>query len=259
MGASHDNVVSDEPIYDKIGSGYATRRKPDPDIFRSIEKALSICTSVLNVGAGTGSYEPPTCTLAVEPSQEMINQRPRSSARCIRAAAERLPIEDNSFDGALASLTIHHWKDIQAGLAEMRRVARKRIVLFTWDPEFESDFWLTRDYVPGILELDRSRFPTMLQLGSLLQNFEVQIIPIPAQCEDGFVGSFWKRPKAYLDPEVQRTNSAMALLDAEQLGKGLRRLRHDLLTGIWYDRNSNLADLNELDLGYRLVICDLNR
>jgi SAM-dependent methyltransferase len=246
-------------IYDKIGIGYTSCRRSDPDIFRQIEKAFSSCATVLNVGAGAGSYEPSTCTLAVEPSQEMIHQRSGSAARCIRAAAERLPLEDKSFDGALASLTIHHWKDVQAGLAEMRRVARKRIVLFTWEPEFESDFWLTRDYLPVILQLDRPRFPTMRQLEAMLQHIEVQIVPISAQCQDGFLGSFWKRPEAYLDPEVQRTNSAMAQLDPEQLRDGLRRLRHDLLTGVWADRNSNLAGLNELDLGYRLVVCDLSQ
>jgi ubiquinone/menaquinone biosynthesis C-methylase UbiE len=189
----------------------------------------------------------------------MINQRPRGAARCIRAAAERLPLEDKSFDGALASLTIHHWKDIQAGLAEMRRVARKRIVLFTWDPEFESDFWLTRDYFPAILQLDRPRFPTMRRLDAILQNIEVQIVPISAQCQDGFIGSFWKRPEAFLDPEVQRTNSAMAQLDPEQLQDGLLRLRQDLLTNLWAKRNSDLAGLTELDLGYRLVICDVSQ
>jgi SAM-dependent methyltransferase len=257
MCAAHDESSSAELVYDKIGIGYTSRRRSDPTIFGQIEKALSPCTTVLNVGAGTGSYEPTTCTLAVEPSQEMINQRPRTAAHCIRAAAERLPLEDKSFDGALASLTIHHWNDIQAGLAEMRRVTRKRIVLFTWDPEFESDFWLTRDYLPAILQRDRPRFPNMRQLGAVLQNIEVQTVPIPAQCQDGFFGSFWKRPEAYLDPEVKRTNSAMAQLDPEHLQDGLRRLRHDLSSGVWADRNSNLAGLTELDLGYRLVLCDL--
>jgi SAM-dependent methyltransferase len=187
----------------------------------------------------------------------MIKQRPRTAAHCIRAAAERLPLGDKSFDGTLASLTIHHWKDIQAGLAGMRRVTRKRIVLFTWDPEFESDFWLTRDYLPVIVQQDRPRFPTMPQLGAVLQDFEVQTVLIPAQCQDGFLGSFWKRPEAYLDSEVQRTNSAMAQLDPEHLRDGLRRLERDLASGIWADRNSHLARLTELDLGYRLVLCDL--
>jgi SAM-dependent methyltransferase len=259
MCATRGEGFSTEFIYDEIGIGYTSRRRSDPEIFRQIEQALSPCATVLNVGAGAGSYEPSTCTLAVEPSQEMINQRPGGAARCIRAAAERLPLEDKSFDGALACLTIHHWKDMQAGLAEMHRVARKRIVLFTWDPEFDSDFWLTRDYLPAILQLDRPRFPTMRQLEAILQDIEVQVVPISAHCQDGFIGSFWKRPAAFLDPEVQRTNSAMAQLDPDQLQDGLRRLRHDLSTGTWAERNSNLAGLSELDLGYRLVICDLSQ
>ncbi|MGA9668896.1 MAG: class I SAM-dependent methyltransferase, partial [Terracidiphilus sp.] len=146
---------SSVPVYDKIGVDYSLRRKADPQILDQIEKALSSCATVLNVGAGTGSYEPPACTLAVEPSQEMIDQRSRGSALCIRGTAEQLPLEDRSFDGTLASLTIHHWDDVEAGLIEMQRVARKKVVLFTWDPESESDFWLTRGYFPAMLERDQ--------------------------------------------------------------------------------------------------------
>jgi SAM-dependent methyltransferase len=240
--------------YDQIGVGYSSHRRPDPLIFKQISSALSSCASILNVGAGAGSYEPTTCTLAVEPSRLMINQRPAGIARCIQASAEHLPLEDKSFDGSLASLTIQHWNDVEAGLHEMSRVTRKRIVLFTWDPEFESNFWLTRDYLPAILELDRPRFPTMRQLESMLPRIEVEAVPIPANCQDGFLGAYWKRPEAYLDPGVQRTNSAMAKLDPEYLGKGIRRLQHDLKTGTWAKRNCELEPLGELDLGYRLII-----
>jgi SAM-dependent methyltransferase len=242
--------------YDEIGIGYASRRTSDPRIFECIRMALSSCATVLNVGGGAGSYEPPTCILAVEPSQRMIEQRPPGLARCIRAAAEHLPLEDKSFDGALASLTIHHWKDVRAGLAEMCRVTRKRIVLFTWDPEFEADYWLTRDYFPAILELDRPRFPTLRGLEAMLHRIDVQTVPISADCQDGFIGAFWKRPEAFLDPEVVRANSAMAQLDPQKLQDGLGRLRDDLRTGAWWRRNPHLAAQNELDLGYRLVISD---
>lgn len=246
----------ERPIYDRIGVGYTARRGTDPAIFRQIEAALAGCATVLNVGAGTGSYEPAACALAVEPSQRMIEQRAEGRARCIQASAERLPLEDKSFDGALASLTIHHWTDVAAGLAEMRRVARKRVVLFTWDPEFRADFWLTRDYFPAIAKLDRPRFPTLPQLRGWLGRVEVQAVPIPADCEDAFLGAFWKRPAAFLDPAVVRANSAMALLEASVLSLGLARLAADLRSGAWARRNGELEGLRELDLGYRLVVAE---
>jgi hypothetical protein len=157
---------------------------------------------------------------------------------------------------SLATLTIHHWKDVRAGLEEMRRVTRKRIVLFTWDPEFEGDFWLTRDYLPGLLALDRPRFPTMSQLKKLLDRVDVQTVPIPAHCQDGFIGAYWKRPDALLDPGVQQTNSVMAQLDPEIVRQGIHRLQDDLLTGAWSLRNAELEKQDQLDLGYRLVISD---
>jgi SAM-dependent methyltransferase len=249
----HESV---SPIYDEIGPGYTLRRRSDPRIFEYIKTALSSCATIVNVGAGAGSYEPPTCPLAVEPSPTMIEQRPTGIARCVRAVAEHLPLEDKSFDGSLASLTIHHWKDVPAGLAEMRRVTRKRIVLFTWDPEFEANYWLTRDYFPAILELDRPRFPTLRALEAMLARIDVQTVPISADCQDGFIGAFWKRPEAFLDPDVVRANSAMAQLDPQKLKDGLARLRDDLRTGAWWRRNPHLPALNELDLGYRLVISD---
>ena len=244
-------------IYDWLGIGYTSQRRSDPRIFQQIQEALSGCDTVVNIGAGTGSYEPPTCTLAVEPSQQMIDQRPSSRARCIQASAEQLPMEDKSFDGSLASLTIHHWKDMSAGVAEMRRVTRKRVVLFTWDPEFAADFWLMRDYFPTILKLDCPRFPTLRQLEALLPRTEVRVVPIPADCEDGFIGAFWKRPEAFLDPDVQRANSAMLQISPHELQEGLQRLRDDLATGTWQQRNAHLETLDACDLGYRLVISEL--
>ncbi len=248
---------SGDPVYDRIGTGYTARRRADPRIAGQIREALAGCTTVLNVGAGSGSYEPSTCTLAVEPSQKMIDQRPPGLARCVRASAEDLPLEDKTFDGSLASLTVHHWSDVRAGLAEMRRVTRKRIVLFTWDPEFAADFWLLRDYFPAILALDRPRFPTLRQWEEMLPRVELRPVPIPADCEDGFIGAFWKRPEAFLDPAVQRANSAMAQLDPRTLRDGLARLRDDLEAGVWSRRNADLQARGELDLGYRLVVSDL--
>lgn len=190
-----------------------------------------MCETVLNLGAGTGCYEPATCTLAVEPSLKTIAQRPFGSAPCIQGLAERLPLANQSFDGSLASLTIHHWADVSAGLCEMCRVTRKRIVLFTWDPELDSNFWLSRDYLPEILDLDRPRFPTIAELKKIMGKMEVRPVPIPEDCHDGFIGAYWKRPAAFLDPIIQKANSAMAQLDSEVLRKGIDRLRDDLQTG----------------------------
>ena len=245
-------------IYDQIGVGYTSRRRSDPRIFNRICTALSGCATVLNIGAGTGSYEPPSCTLAIEPSGKMIEQRPPGVARCIQAQAEYLPLVDKSFDGALASLTIHHWKNLAAGLEEMRRITRKRIVLFTWDPAYADAFWL-RDYFPAILKLDVPRFPTLPQLEGVLRHVEVETVPIPSDCQDGFIGAFWKRPEAFLEPEVQRANSAMMQIDPQALREGLGRLRDDIQTGVWSRRNAGLEALDEFDLGYRLVISDLGR
>ena len=245
-----------EPIYNVIGEGYRSQRKTDPVIFGQIAKLLEACQTVLNVGAGTGSYEPATCTLAAEPSLKMIAQRPKRSAPCVQAAAERLPVADKAFDGSLASLTIHHWSDVSAGLGEMRRVTRKRIVVFTWDPEYESDFWLTRDYLPEILELDRRRFQTITQLERILGKINVQPVLIPEACEDGFIGAYWKRPWAFLDPLIQRANSAMSSLAADVISKGIARLRNDLQAGEWSVRNAELQTLTRLDLGYRLIVSE---
>jgi SAM-dependent methyltransferase len=244
-------------IYDRIGEGYVTHRRPDPRIFRQIERALAGCATIVNVGAGAGSYETSTCTLAIEPSRRMIEQRPLGAAMCVQAAAEALPLPDRSFDGALASLTIHHWKDFRAGLGELRRVARKRVVLFTWDTAFPLEFWLTRDYLPRIFELDRSRYPALPDICRILGPARSEIVAVPADCEDGFMGAFWKRPAAYLDPEVRRSNSVMAQLDPAYLAAALSRLREDLQTGAWSRRNAELAPTEELDLGYRLVVAEL--
>jgi SAM-dependent methyltransferase len=251
--------LTNDRLYDAIGKRYSSRRRTDPKVFSQILAALEMCDTVLNVGAGTGSYEPTTCRLAVEPSMRMIAQRLPGSAPCVQGVAERLPLEDRSFDGSLASLTIHHWSDIPAGLSEMRRVTRKRIVLFTWDPEFRADFWLTRDYLPEILELDRPRFPRIKELERILGKVEVQPVPIPHDCQDGFTGAYWRRPTAYLDPVVQTTTSAMALLDAEIVRKAVDRLGEDLRTARWSARNGELQAQTSLDLGYRLIISDLAR
>jgi hypothetical protein len=189
--------------------------------------------------------------LAVEPSQVMIDQRPPRSAPAVAAGAESLPVPDGFADAAMALLTVHHWSDVPAGIAELRRVAR-RIVILTWDQRVTERFWLSREYLPQLSNYDAGAvtIDTMLDL---LGGGEVRPLPVPHDCSDGFLGAFWRRPRAYLDPTVRAGISTMAALEPT-LGPGLERLRADLESGEWDGRHADLLRLDELDLGYRLLI-----
>jgi SAM-dependent methyltransferase len=244
--------VSAAAIYDRIGRGYSAYRRPDPRIASRIVTALGSARSVVNVGAGTGSYEPADRTVvAVEPSGEMVRQRAASAAPAVRAAAEQLPLRDRSVDSALAVLTIHHWADWRRGLAEMRRVARDRVVILTWDPAHEG-YWLLQDYFPEIIDLDRESFPTLADMESVLGPIDVQPVPVPADCSDGFLGAYWRRPDMYLDAGARGAISAFAKL--RDVDARLARLRADLADGTWEARHRDLLALPELDLGYRLIV-----
>jgi SAM-dependent methyltransferase len=239
-------------LYDHIGVGYRTHRRPDPRIAAAIADALGCARSVLNVGAGAGSYEPADRrVLAVEPSPEMIRQRPPGSAPVVQASATALPFRAGAFDATLAVLTVHHWPDRLRGLAELRRVARNRVVILTWEPD-AAPFWLLDDYFPGLAALDRAIFEPLDALRRLLGPIEVRPVPIPHDCVDGFLGAYWRRPEAYLDAGVRGAISTFTkLADVEP---GLARLRQDLSDGTWQRRNAALLGRPALDLGYRLLI-----
>ena len=240
--------------YDNIGLAYAKRRRPDARIASAIRAAIAGAKCLVNVGAGTGSYEPEDMLVtAVEPSWQMLSQRTAGGATLVRAVAERLPFKDASFDVALGVLTAHHWQSLETGLGEMARVARERVVILTWDPEHPG-FWLTQDYFPEVLRLDRARFPALGDFAAALGRTRVDVVPIPADCADGFLGAYWRRPAAYLDPEVRRSISTFARI--EDLASGLARLRSDLQDGTWLERNRSLISRDEIDLGYRLVVAD---
>lgn len=240
-----------QTLYNKIADDYRQHRWPDERITSQISAALDECETLINVGSGTGSYEPrDRYVVAVEPSIEMIQRRPHRDSICIRGSAHRLPFVDNAFDVALAILTIHHWGDSKAGLAEMHRVAREKVVILTWDPE-HAGFWLVRDYFPEILQIDRPIFPSILELEQSLGPCTVQVVPIPADCTDGFLGAYWQRPDAYLNASVRAAISTFSKFDSD---RGLDGLRRDLDDGTWHSRNAELQDLSELDIGYRLVI-----
>ena len=238
--------------YDIIGRAYTRRRRTDPRIAGVIDSALGEARSVVNVGAGAGSYEPPgRAVVAVEPSLVMIAQRPSGAAPVVRASAERLPFADGSFDAAMAVLTVHHWPDVRAGLQEMRRVARDRVVILTWDTAHPG-FWLVRDYFPDMLEHDRRILPTLAEFEAVLGRVSVSAVPVPHDCVDGFLGAYWRRPEAYLDEEVRACISTFARL--RDLGPRIERLRRDVEGGRWRAENAALLGLKELDVGYRLVV-----
>jgi SAM-dependent methyltransferase len=237
--------------YDRIGRGYAKNRRPDPRLAQVIEAALAGADSLVNVGAGAGGYEPARRrVVAVDPALTMIRQRAAGAAPAVRGRAERLPFSDGAFDAAMAVLTIHHWSDWRSGLRELARVARTRVVLFTWDPDC-AGFWLGQDYLPDLEASDRRRFPTLDELKTIMGEIQVSPVPIPHDCSDGFLGAYWRRPAAYLDPAVRRGISSLA---REPPPAGLHRLAADLDSGAWERKHGHLLAAEELDLGYRLVV-----
>lgn len=243
-------------MYDEIGTSYSATRRPDPRIERRIRHALGDAQSIVNVGAGTGAYEPVDGdVLAVEPSAVMRAQRPDGAAPCINGCAEALPLADDSFDAAMALLSLHHWKDWRAGVDELRRVARARVVIFTYDPAFASSWWLKRDYLSKLVALDIARFPMIAeQAAAAGESTAVETVPIPHDCTDGFLGAYWRRPRAYLDSHIRAGISTFHLPGADALLGGLERLARDLDDGRWEQRNRDILDRTELDLGYRLLI-----
>lgn len=241
--------------YERVGGHYDRTRHPDPRVAARINAALGDARTVVNVGAGTGAYEPDDCSvIAVEPSAAMIAARPAGAAPVVQASAESLPFADCEFDAALGILTMQHWRDVPAGLAELRRVSRRRVVLLTWDPGLDDALWLTQRYFPRIREWDRGRFPTLGSVAAGLGDLKVDPVPIPHDCRDGFLGCFWRRPEAYLEANVRFGMSGFRSLDEAATEAGLERLRADLANGEWERRFGHLRDLEEMDLGYRLLV-----
>jgi len=247
------------PEYDRIGRAYHATPRTDPRIAAQVVRALGDASMVLNVGAGTGSYEPDDRrVVAVDPSQTMLEQRPPGAAPAVQGMAEALPFRDGAFDAAMGILTIHHWSDWRTGLGEARRVVRRRVVLLVSDQDVWERFWLGHDYIPALLELDRARFVPIPEIVSALDGAaRVEPVPVPRDCLDGFTGAFWARPEAYLDPRVRTGMSTFGLLGPERTAEGLRRLAEDLRIGEWDRRHGHLREQESIDLGYRLVIAEL--
>lgn len=237
-------------LYDRIGEGYAALRRADPRIAAHLVAALGPPAPLLNLGAGTGNYEPgDRSVVAVEPSLQMIRQRPAGAAPALQAVAQALPFADRAFEAGLAVLTVHHWPDPLAGLRELRRVVRGRIVILTFDPAARP--WLT-DYLPGLAALDEAQMPALQVYAQALGPVTVTPLDIPHDCSDGFLYAYWRRPEAYLDPRLRSGSSAFrALGDAEP---GLARLRKDLGDGGWDSRYGDLRRRDAYDAGYRLIV-----
>lgn len=238
--------------YDDIGKGYSSYRIPDPRISALIETALGRPCSLLNVGAGLGAYEPYDSDLvALEPSSVMISQRSPLSAPVIQGRAEELPFSDNSFEAVMSVLSLHHWQNPERGLAELMRVARDRVVLLSWIG-YTNRFWLF-DYLPEIEAIDQSVFPSLEAIEDTCgTRAEVTTVPIPANCSDGFMCAWWRRPSAYLQPEVRAAISTFSRM--ENVENRLEQLSSDLIGGTWQKRNEDLLQRKWMDYGYRIIV-----
>jgi SAM-dependent methyltransferase len=246
--------MAPEATYDAIGRVYAKHRQSDSRIAAQIEAALGNAETVLNVGAGTGSYEAAERRLvAVEPSLVMVAQREPGSAPAVQAVAAALPFADGSFDAATAILTVHHWPDAAAGLAELRRVA-DGIVILTFDAERHADYWLFDEYLPETVSLASWRSPPVEMVAEAVNADRVEVVPIPADCVDGFNWAYWCRPEAYLDPGVRACISGLAQLPAALVASRMEQLAADLADGTWHARHAALSRLTAIDGGFRLAV-----
>ncbi len=248
------------PVYDTIGRGYVAHRRPDPRWGAVIAEHLSAGAApgdlVVNVGAGSGSYEPTHCAvIAIEPSAVMVGQRPAGAAPAVRASASALPLPSGCADVALAILTVHHWDDPAKGLAELCRVAPRRVVLAI-DFELHARFWLLEEYLPEVGDHTRRCGPAADEIAAAIGATMSVPLPVPREMEDGVLGAYWCRPEAYLDPAVRATASGLALADPAVIARGMGLLEADLAGGAWHERHADLRARETVDLGYRLLVAD---
>jgi SAM-dependent methyltransferase len=241
--------------YETKGRGYALQRRPDPRIAALIHAALGDARTILNVGAGAGSYEPADrYVLAVEPSAAMRAQRPAGAAPALDAVAEHLPFDDGSFDAAMATVTVHQWPDPAAGLAELRRVARGPVAVLTFDGDALDRFWLA-EYAPELIAAERRRYPAIdLIAGSIGRSARVVEVPVPIDCVDGFTEAYYARPERFLDPRVRAAQSAWGFVDKAAAARAVDRLRADLDSGAWDARHGHLRARPDFTGSLRLVV-----
>ncbi len=247
------------PSYDRIGLDYSEVRRADPRIEAVIWAALGDAETVLNIGAGAGSYEPTDReVIAVEPSAVMIAQRPPGAAAAIQGVAESLPLADKNVDATMGIFTMQHWADIDRGLEEVRRVTRDRVAFLTLDMDVAAEaFWLARDYLPEMIEADRRAFPTIDRLRASFPGLAVDTVAVPSDCTDGFCIALWSRPEAHLDPRVRQATSTWHRLPEVVVQRALAELAADLRSGEWDRRHGHLRETAELDIGMRLIRTEL--
>ncbi len=252
---SHPDPTS-QPRYDRIGRGYSNYRREDPELRRRLHGALGPARSVVNVGAGAGSYEPDDRhVIAIEPSDVMAAQRPPDRPPAIKAYADSLPIRDGGVDAAMAVLSLHHWDDgREAGVREMRRVARESVVLVTYDPRVCGRMWLMADYLPEVAEMDHAIFPLPEVIAGWLGGARIEIVPTSAATPDWNLGSFWAHPERVLDEGARNATSGFARQPREVVERVVTNVRRDLDDGTWDRKHGHLRQLDELDVGLRLII-----
>ncbi len=238
-------------IYDDIGINYSVQRRTDPHIASQLFSELKEATRIVNIGAGTGSYEPENIELvAVEPSSKMIAQRKIGSHKVEKAFAEELPFENNSFSHAMTVLSMHHWGNRELAFREINRVVTEKFVAITWDPKSDP-FWLTRDYFPEIHAMDKCIFPNIDELSEHFDEVGMRPLQIPCDCIDGFLAAFWKKPEAYLSRDVRQSISPFSKI--RNLSDGLQKLKEDLASGAWVRNNRSILGSTTLDVGYKVV------
>jgi len=240
-----------DALYDHIGINYSVTRCTDPIIAKQLYSELQGATHIVNIGAGTGSYEPDDVELvAVEPSIEMISQRKPNSHRVEKAFAEKLPFKNDSFSHAMTVNSIHHWENRTLAFREINRVVTEKFVAITWDPKSDP-FWLTRDYFPEIYEMDKCIYPEIEEFNDHFDDVKVSPLKIPSDCKDGLLAAFWKRPEAYLSIKVRQSTSPFSKV--KYLAEGLQKLEADLVSGTWVKNNYAILNSTSLDVGYRLI------
>lgn len=255
MHGRYQDGSAGDANYGVIGSGYRAYRQPDPHIAQFILEALGDAATVLNVGAGAGSYEPiDRKVTAVEPSASMRAQRPSCLSTAIDAAAELLPFPDRSFDASMATFTVHQWEDLRKGLAEMRRVTRGPVLVLSCDPDALERSWL-HAYAREMIAVEARRYPSMAAIADALTgHIEIKPVPIPLDCIDGFGEAYYGRPERLLEPGARRANSAWSFVDPAVGERFVADLSRDLEDGTWDDRYGELRSQPFFEGSLRLIV-----
>jgi SAM-dependent methyltransferase len=250
-----ERQVAGDVDYAKHGQGYARIRRTDPRIAAWVHRALGEARTVLNVGAGAGSYEPEDRhVLAIEPSEAMRAQRPKNLVPAVNGIAEQLPLDDQSVDAAMALVTVHQWRDLDKGLSELRRVTRGPIIVLTFDGDALDRYWLAQ-YAPELISVERRRYPSMDRIArGLGGSTEVHVIPIPIDCVDGFTEAYYARPEAFLDAAVRRSQSAWSFVGEEEQARFVKKLGDELASGEWDRKYGEWRTKRHFEGSLRLIV-----